>query len=60
MYVGHNPAAADVTEILIGDPVDFPTSAVAIVSLDAGWSDLAEEAEGAGQLAALWTPRSES
>jgi phosphohistidine phosphatase len=60
MYVGHNPAAADVTEILIGDPVEFPTSAVAIVALDASWSDLAEEAEGAGQLAALWTPRSES
>src|SRR5207245_10010820 len=24
MFVGHNPAAADVTEILTGDPVLFP------------------------------------
>ncbi len=57
MYVGHNPAAAEVTEILIGDPVDFPTAAIAIIGLDDDWSALAGEAQGAGRLIAAWRPQ---
>jgi phosphohistidine phosphatase len=56
MYVGHNPAAADVTEILTGGPVDFPTAAIAIIGLDAGWHSLAGEPSGAGKLVASWRP----
>jgi phosphohistidine phosphatase len=56
MYVGHNPAAADVTEILIGGPVDFPTSAIAIVGLDADWPSLSGDPSGTGKLVASWRP----
>lgn len=58
MYVGHNPAAADVTEILTGGPVDFPTSGIAIIGVTAGWPDLASgDGDGLGELVATWTPR---
>ena len=60
MYVGHNPAAADLTEILTGGPVDFPTAAVALVGVTAAWPELAERAEGTGQLVASWTPQPQS
>jgi phosphohistidine phosphatase len=60
MYVGHNPAAADVAEILTGDPVEFPTSAIAVIGLDTTWAELPVGAEGTGQLVALWTPQPES
>jgi len=60
MYVGHNPAAADVTEILTGGPVDFPTSAIAIIGLHVGWPDLTEKRAGAGELVAAWRPQPES
>ncbi len=53
MYVGHNPAAAEVTEMLIAEPVPFPTAAIAVIGLSVAWSDL--EA-GAGSLIASWTP----
>ncbi len=57
MYVGHNPAAAEVTEILVAAPVAFPTSAIAVIDLTADWSDLAG---GDGQLAASWTPQAQA
>lgn len=60
MYVGHNPAAADVAEILTGDPVDFPTAAIAIIGLDIRWADLPAHGAGAGDLVAAWRPRPES
>jgi phosphohistidine phosphatase len=61
MYVGHNPAAADLTDILVGRPVDFPTAAIAIVGLSAPWPDLAGgTADGAGQLLASWTPQADA
>lgn len=61
MYVGHNPAAADVTEILVGRPVDFPTAATAVVGLAAPWSDLAGgSADGTGELLASWTPHADA
>jgi phosphohistidine phosphatase len=56
MYVGHNPAAAEVTEILTGGPVDFPTAAIAIVGLDADWLSLAGDPAGAGSLISSWRP----
>ena len=60
MYVGHNPAAADLAEILTGSPVDFPTSAIAIVGVGGGWPDLSQGSEGTGKLVASWTPQPES
>ena len=54
MYVGHNPAAAEVTEILIGEPVPFPTAAIAVIGVSAAWADLGT---GAGELIESWTPR---
>src|SRR5260221_3203153 len=56
MYVGPNPAAADMTEILTAVPVDFPTSAIAIIGLHVGWPDLTEKRAGAGELVAAWRP----
>lgn len=57
MYVGHNPAAAEVTEILVAAPVDFPTSAIAVIDLSADWPDIAG---GDGRLAASWTPQAQA
>jgi phosphohistidine phosphatase len=56
MYVGHNPAAAEVTEILIAEPIAFPTAAIAVIGVAAPWDDLAG---GAGELVASWTPRAQ-
>lgn len=60
MYVGHNPAAAEVIETLTGDAVEFPTAAIAIIGLDVGWAELPAQGAGAGQLVAAWRPRPES
>jgi phosphohistidine phosphatase len=53
MYVGHNPAAAELAEALTGRGEHFPTSAIAVIDLPGPWSGLRE---GAGVLAAAWTP----
>jgi phosphohistidine phosphatase len=60
MYVGHNPAAADLVDFLTGSPIGFPTSAIAVIALATPWSDLHAVGEGAGQLTASWTPQPES
>jgi phosphohistidine phosphatase len=63
MYVGHNPAAADLAETLVGGPVALPTAAIAVIELDSAWPGLAGQAgraESAGQLVASWTPQPES
>lgn len=60
MYVGHNPAAADVTEALTGCAARFPTAAIAIVSLDVDWADLWPGNGCPGELVELWTPQPES
>jgi phosphohistidine phosphatase len=61
MYVGHNPAAADVTELLVGSAVDFPTAAIAIIALTGSWSELSPaSAGGTGELVASWTPRADA
>jgi phosphohistidine phosphatase len=54
MYVGHNPAAAELAANLTGTELDFPTAAIAIVGLPGPWAELAA---GAGELTASWTPR---
>ena len=60
MYVGHNPAAADVTEILVGRPVDFPTAATAVIGLTVPWPELSGgAAESIGELITSWTPRAD-
>jgi phosphohistidine phosphatase len=56
MYVGHNPAAEEVTEILIAEPIAFPTAAIAVIGVAAPWPDLAG---GAGELIASWTPQAQ-
>jgi phosphohistidine phosphatase len=56
MYVGHNPAAAEVTEVLIAEPIAFPTAAIAVIGLTAPWPELAG---GAGELIASWTPHAQ-
>jgi phosphohistidine phosphatase len=60
MYVGHNPAAADVTEALTGRPAGFPTAAIAIVGLELAWADLSPGAGCPGELVATWAPQPES
>src|SRR5215469_11107231 len=40
MYVGHNPAAAEVTEIMIAEPIAFTTAAIAVIGLAAQWPDI--------------------
>jgi phosphohistidine phosphatase len=60
LYVGHNPAAADLTEILTGRPADLPTAATAVIGTDVSWAGLAEGAgDGAGRLLDYWTPRAD-
>jgi phosphohistidine phosphatase len=54
MYVGHNPAAAEVTDILIDEPIPFPTAAIAVIGLSSAWTDLET---GTGELIASWTPK---
>lgn len=56
MYVGHNPAAQEVTEILIAEPLAFPTAAIAVIGVTALWPDLAG---GDGELIASWTPKAQ-
>jgi phosphohistidine phosphatase len=54
LYVGHNPAAAELAAMLSGAEPDFPTAAIAVIALPGGWANLAP---GGGDLIASWTPR---
>jgi phosphohistidine phosphatase len=54
LYVGHNPAAAELVPMLTGVEVPFPTSAIAVVGLAHTWADIRP---GSGDLVASWTPR---
>jgi phosphohistidine phosphatase len=58
MYVGHNPAVADLTELLVDEPIGFPTAAIAVVGITPEWSDLFTQT-GSGELLATWTPQAE-
>jgi phosphohistidine phosphatase len=53
MYIGHNPAAADLVAELTGQQLHFPTAAIAVIGTAAGWPDLAI---GENELEASWTP----
>jgi phosphohistidine phosphatase len=55
MYVGHNPAAAELVAALTGPEPDFPTAAIAVIELPGPWAALAA---GSGDLLATWTPKS--
>jgi phosphohistidine phosphatase len=56
LYIGHNPAAADLAALLTGDEPDFPTAAIAVVRLTRDWASLAP---GKGELIASWVPKDE-
>jgi phosphohistidine phosphatase len=55
LYIGHNPAAAELVGLLTGTEPEFPTAALAVIGLAGDWADVAP---GAGELVASWTPRS--
>jgi phosphohistidine phosphatase len=55
MYVGHNPAAADLVAMLTGAEPHFPTAAIAVIDTGSAWAELAA---GDSELAAVWTPSS--
>jgi phosphohistidine phosphatase len=54
MYVGHNPAAAQLAVDLTRTELPFPTSAIAVIAVAGPWADLAP---GRGDLIAHWTPK---
>lgn len=54
LYVGHNPAAADLVGLLTGTQPDFPTAAIAVIALASDWASVLP---GAGDLVASWAPR---
>jgi phosphohistidine phosphatase len=54
LYIGHNPAAAGLVQLLTGTEPAFPTAAIAVIGVPATWADLAA---GSGELVASWTPR---
>jgi phosphohistidine phosphatase len=53
MYVGHNPAAAELVALVSGADLHFPTAAIAVIAVTGNWPELAP---GAGELIASWTP----
>lgn len=54
LYIGHNPAAARLVELLTGTGVDLPTAAIAVIAIAGDWAALAA---GDGELVASWAPR---
>lgn len=55
MYVGHNPAAAELVASLTGADLAFPTAAIAVIGLPGPWAEIAP---GTGELIASWRPGS--
>jgi phosphohistidine phosphatase len=53
MYVGHNPAAADLVATLTSAEPRFPSAAIAVIGVAADWPQLAA---GGGELLASWMP----
>ena len=53
MYIGHNPAAAQLAADLTEARPDFPAAAIAVIDLAGPWADIAP---GAGELVATWIP----
>jgi phosphohistidine phosphatase len=54
LYIGHNPAAAELASQLTGTEMELPTAAIAVIALSVNWADLAA---GTGELLASWSPR---
>jgi phosphohistidine phosphatase len=54
LFIGHNPAAAELVGLLTGTEPDFPTAAIAVIGARRSWASLAP---GDGELLASWTPR---
>jgi phosphohistidine phosphatase len=55
MIIGHNPAAQELVFILTGErDLAFPTCALALIDLPAGWS---QASAPGGRLDLLWTPK---
>ncbi len=53
LYIGHNPAAAELVGLLTGTEPAFPTAAIAVIATPGSWAELAP---GDGVLLASWTP----
>ena len=56
LYIGHNPAAADLADLLTATGTELPTAAIAVIELTGDWADLAA---GGGELVASWSPKAE-
>jgi phosphohistidine phosphatase len=54
LCVGHNPAMAQLAQDTTGQPLEFPTAAIAVAVLAGSW---AAAAGGPGELGAYWTPK---
>ena len=54
LYIGHNPAAAELVGLLTNTEADLPTAAIAVIAIARSWADLAP---GGGEMLASWTPR---
>jgi phosphohistidine phosphatase len=54
LCVGHNPAMAQLAADATGQPLVFPTAAIAVAVLPGPWASVAD---GPGDLAAYWTPK---
>lgn len=54
LCVGHNPAMAQLAQDATGEPLAFPTSAIAVALLSGPWTSAAG---AAGDLGAYWTPK---
>jgi len=54
LYIGHNPAAAEMASLLTGKEIALPTAAIAVIALASDWADLAA---GTGELVASWSPK---
>jgi phosphohistidine phosphatase len=53
LYVGHNPAAAELAALLTGTEREFPTAAIAVIAVPGQWAGLTA---GTGELIASWAP----
>jgi phosphohistidine phosphatase len=53
LYIGHNPAAAELIGLLTGTEPGFPTAAIAVLSLSQDWASLTP---GQCELIASWQP----
>jgi phosphohistidine phosphatase len=54
LCVGHNPAMAQLAQDATGQPLEFPTSAIAVALRPGPWTAVAD---GPGDLGGYWTPK---